>query len=152
MNVEEFRISKLREYLFDIITTLTNDSNYQINADMLSNKIDDYSLDKIPTASVVEKWIMGIEIHKDVYSFRSRKEYSQDTIINLNNIGFFEHFEEAIKSNNDKGILPEIDNIQSIECLNCGTLNHTDDNGAIFDIQIQITYRTNKHDNTIVSL
>ena len=151
MNYEQYRISKLREYLFDILTSFSNEVN-QINADMLSNKIDDYSLDKLPTASVVEKWIMGVEIHKDIYSFRSRKEYSQDAIINLNNIGFFENFEKTIKSNNDKGILPEIENIQSIECLNCGTLNHTDDNGAIFDIQIQITYRTNKHEDTTVSL
>lgn len=142
MNIKDLRISKLREYLFNIITTLTSNTNSQINADMLSNRIDDYSLDKLPTSLISEKWILGIEIRKEVYSFRTRKEYSQDTIINLNNIGFFEHFEEAIKSNNDKGILPEIDNIQSIECLNCGTLNHTDDNGAIFDIQIQVTYRT----------
>ena len=151
MNVEDFRISKLRQYLFDIINSITSNRDYQINADMLSSKIDDYSLDKIPTASVVEKWIMGIEIHKDVYSFRSRKVYSQDTINNLNNIGFFEYFEEAIKSNNDKGVLPDIENIQNIECLNCGTLNHTEDNSAVFDIQIQITYRTNK-DNKIISL
>ena len=142
MNTEDLRISKLREYLFNITTTLTSNTNSQINADMLSNRIDDYSLDKLPTSLIFEKWILGIEIRKEVYSFRTRKEYSQDTRINLYNIGFFEHFEEAIKSNNDKGILPEIENIQSIECLNCGTLNHTDDNGAIFDIQIQVTYRT----------
>ena len=141
MNVEEFRISKLREYLFNIITTLTNDSNYQINADMLSNKIDDYSLDKIPTASVVKKWICGVEIHKDVYSFRSRRFYSQDTINNLNNIGFFEDFENLISSNNKNGILPEIQGIEKIECLNCGTLNNADGQTAEFDIQIQITYR-----------
>lgn len=138
--MEDFRISKLREYLFGIINTLTTDRNYQINANMLSNIIDDYSLDKIPTSSIVEKWVMGTELHKDVYSFRSRKAYSQDTINNLKNIGFFEQFEEAIKSNNDGGNLPEIENIQSIECLNCGTLNITDGDSAIFDIQIQITY------------
>jgi len=145
----DYRISKLREYLFGIINSLTSNREYQINANMLSNKIDDYSLDKLPTASVVEKWIMGIEIHKDVYSFRSRKAYSQDTINNLNNIGFFEKFEKLIKSNNDEGILPEIENIQSIECLNCGTLNLTDGTSAVFDIQIQITYRTNKNESTI---
>lgn len=138
--MEDFRISKLRKYLFEIINTLTTDRNYQINANMLSNIIDDYSLDKIPTSSIVEKWVMGTELHKDVYSFRSRKAYSQDTINNLKNIGFFEQFEEAIKSNNDGGNLPEIENIQSIECLNCGTLNITDGDSAIFDIQIQITY------------
>lgn len=141
MEYEELRISKLREYLFGVINTLTENRNYQINADMLSNDIDNYSLDKIPTASVVERWIMGIEIHRDVYSFRSRMSYSQDTIDNLSNIGFFEQFENAIKTNNEEGILPDIDNIESIECLNCGTLNNTDGTTAEFDIQIQITYR-----------
>lgn len=142
MEYEELRISKLREYLFGVINTLTENRNYQINADMLGDKPDDnYSLDKIPTASVVEHWIMGIEVHRDVYSFRSRMAYSQDTIDNLSNIGFFEQFENAIKTNNEEGILPDIDNIESIECLNCGTLNNTDGTTAEFDIQIQITYR-----------
>ena len=103
-------------------------------------KVGDFSLDKIPTASVVERWIIGGEIHKDTYSFRSRKAYSQDTINNLKNIGFFEQFENIIKSNNDEGILPNIDGIESIECLNCGTLNSIDGTEAIFNIQIQITY------------
>lgn len=140
MNVADLRITKLREYLFEIINTLTTNSNYQINADMLG-KIGDYSLDKIPTDIEVEKWIIPMAIHKDVYSFRSRKAYSQDTMNNLKNIGFFEQFENKIKSNNEEGILPTIDNIESIECLNCGTLNSIDGTQATFDIQIQITYR-----------
>ncbi len=143
----DFRISKLRDYLFDIINTLTSkyqmNTSYQINADMLSNKKDDFSLNKIPTNTEVEKWIIGVSKRKDVFSFRSRKAYSQDTINNLENIGFFEDFENIIKTNNDEGVLPQIDNIESIECLNCGTLIGTDGTGAIFDIQIQITYTDN---------
>ena len=141
MNVNDLRISKLREYLFGIINTLQSDTNYQINANMLSNNINDYSLDKIPTESVVETWITGDEIHRDVYSFRSRKSYSQDTIVNLKNVGFFEQFENAIKTNNYEGNLPDINGIESIVCLNCATMNSTDGKQAEFDIQIQIIYR-----------
>ena len=141
MNYTDLRISKLREYLLSVIDSLTNNTNYQINANMLSNKIDDYSLDKIPTEPNVETWIIGISKKRDVYSFRSRKSYSVDTIVNLKNVGFFEDFEKAIKTNNDEGILPDIDNIESIECLNCATMNSTDGKQAEFDIQIQITYR-----------
>ena len=141
MRVEDLRISKLRQYLFGIINALTTNRNYQINANMLSNEIDDYSLDKIPTESVIENWITGTEIHRDVYSFRSRKSNSQDAIVNLKNVGFFEQFESAIKFNNKKGVLPEIDGIESIECLNCATMNSADGKQAEFDIQIQITYR-----------
>ena len=144
MEYKDTRISKLRTYLFSIIDTLTTDKSYQINANMLDNDINNYSLDKIPTASTVSKWINGVEIHRDVYSFRSRMAYSQDTINNLLNIGFFEKFESIIKSNNKKGILPEINGIQNIECLNCGTMNSADTSTAEFDIQLQITYREEK--------
>ena len=144
MEVNDYRISKLRLYLTNIINTLTTKRNYQINADMLSNKVGDYSLDKIPTDTEVESWIIGIVKRKDVYSFRSRKSYSQKAIENLKNIGFFEDFERKIKSNNDKGVLPDIENIESIECLNCGTMISNDDGKTgTFDIQIQITYREN---------
>jgi len=140
MEYQDYRISKLREYLFGIINTLTTNRNYQIGVDFLG-KIEDYSLDKIPTDMAVENWIIGVVKRRDVYSFRSRKAYGKDTLDNLKNIGFFEEFESIIKSNNDKGVLPEINNIESIECLNCGTLNYVDGTEATFDMQIQITYR-----------
>jgi len=136
------RVSKLREYLFTILNNLLDNSNYQINVDMLSNNIDDFSLDKIPTGTRVSNWIVNDGLKRDVYSFRSRKSYSQDTIDNLKNIGFFEDFEKIIENNNDRGILPDIDGIESIECLNSGTmLRNADGKSAEFSIQIQITYR-----------
>ena len=149
-NVEDYRISKLRNYLFEIINTLTVNRNYQINADFLGN-VDDFSLDKIPTNTEIEDWIIGVQNKRDVYSFRSRKDYSQDTINNLINIGFFEEFEKEIKSNNDKGILPDIKNIQSIKCLNCGTLVKANGTEATFDIQIEITY-IEDNEREVVSL
>lgn len=143
MNVEinETRISKLREYLFKIIDKFLIDKKYQINANMLSNDINNYSLDKIPNASIVERWICGVEIRKDVYLFRSRMGYSQDVITNLTNVGFFETFETIIDSNNKKGILPKIDGIESIECLNCGSMTDADTNTCEFGIQLQIKYK-----------
>ena len=141
MDYQQLRISKLREYLLSVIDTLTNDSSSQINANMLSNNINNYSLDKIPTSTDVESWVIGVATKRDVYSFRSRKAYSQDTINNLKNIGFFEKFENIIKANNNAGILPDIKGIESIECLNCGTMLNAETKTAAFDIQIQITYR-----------
>lgn len=140
----DYRISKLREYLLTIIDTLTTNRKYQINANMLSNKVDDYSIDKIPVQSTVEQWIIGPTIHRDVYSFRSRKSYGQDVLTNLKNIGFFEALEELIKEKNDERILPEIEGVESIRCLNSGTMISNDDGKtAVFDIQIEVTYREN---------
>ena len=141
VKADELRITKLRTYLFSIIDTLLTDNKYQINANMLSNEPNNYSLDKIPTSSTVEEWITGTRICRDVYSFRSRVGYSQDTIDNLINVGFFEIFEKLISSNNEEGILPEIKGIQSIQCLNCASMTNANTNTAEFDIQLQIEYK-----------
>ena len=141
VKVEDLRITKLRTYLLSIIDVLVTNKKYQINANMLSNEPNNYSLDKIPTSSTVEEWITGTKVCRDVYSFRSRVGYSQYTIENLINVGFFEIFEKLISSNNEKGILPDIEGIQSIQCLNCGSMNNANTNTAEFDIQIQITYK-----------
>lgn len=142
IDVENTRIAKLGKYLETILEEL-NSKYKKINADFLGIDVNNYSLDKIPTASTVEKWLTGTKICRDVYSFRSRNAYSSDRLSNLKNIGFFEMFQKTINSNNDNGILPEINNIESIECLNPGTFNNADASGktAEFDIQLQITYR-----------
>ena len=140
IEVSNLRVTKLRAYLMNIITELIGQYG-EMNINFLSNEPNNYSLDKIPVASEVEKWITGTEIHRDVFSFRSRNNYSQDTLINLLNVGFFEVFESIINSNNKKGILPDIQGIESIRCLNCGSMNNATTNTAEFDIQIQITYK-----------
>ena len=142
IDVNNTRIAKLGKYLETILEEL-NDKYRKINADFLGIEVNNYSLDKIPTASEVETWLTGTKICRDVYSFRSRNAYSSDRLSNLKNIGFFETFQKIINSNNDNGILPEIDNIESIECLNQGTFNSADASGktAVFDIQLQIVYR-----------
>ena len=142
IDVENTRIAKLGKYLETILEELNNKYK-KINADFLEIDVNNYSLDKIPTASEVETWLTGTKICRDVYSFRSRNPYSSDRLSNLKNIGFFETFQKIINSNNDNGILPEIDNIESIECLNQGTFNSADASGktAVFDIQLQIVYR-----------
>ena len=153
MEINNLRITKLRAYLFDIIQNL-NTQYEQINVNFLSNDVDNYSLDKIPIETEGSGWIIGNILHREVYSFRSRMNYSADVISNIKNIGFYETFEKLIKSNNEKNILPDIEGIESISCLNCGTMNNANTNTAEFDIQIQITYREDlsDYDMPIVSL
>lgn len=139
IEVDNLRITKLRTYLLNVITEIK--SNYkQFNVDFLSNEPDNYSLDKVPVNSIVEEWITGDELHRDLYNLRSRMNYSSDTISNIENIGFYEVFEQTIKEKNRKKELPNIEGIQSISCLNCGTMVTANTNTAEFDIQVQIEY------------
>ena len=141
VDTSDLRITKLRTYLLGIIDTLLTDTTYQINANMLSADPNNYSIDKIPTEPQVETWITGDVVRRDVYSFRSRNNYSQDTLNNLLNVGFFETFENKISLNNKNGILPNIAGIEEIKCLNCASMNNASTNTAEFDIQIEIDYR-----------
>ena len=140
MEIANLRVTKLRTYLMDIITELIGQYG-EMNINFLSNEPNNYSLDKIPVVTEVQKWITGDILYRDVYSFRSRMNYSADTMTNIENIGFYETFEKIIKQKNDNNLLPDIDGIQSISCLNCGTLNRANTNTAEFDIQVQIEYR-----------
>lgn len=140
IEVNNLRITKLREYLISVISEI-KETYEQINVGFLSNEINNYSLDKIPTSKVVENWIIGQTVYKEIYSFRSRRNYSADVMDNIENIGFFEIFESKIKQKNINNELPNIEGIQSIECLNCGSMNNANTNTAEFDIQIQIEYK-----------
>ena len=142
VEIADFRVTKLRAYLMDRITELIEQYG-EMNINFLSNEPNNYSLDKIPTAREVEKWITGDTLYRDVYSFKSRMNYSADVMTNIENIGFYETFEQIIEQNNNNSILPDIQGIESIKCLNCGTMNYADTNTAEFDIQIQIEYREN---------
>lgn len=136
-DIKNTRINKLRLYLWNVVNNVIN-----INVDMLAEDVNNYSLDRIPRQSQVNKWVIGTTKRVDLYSFRGRLPYSQDTQNNLSNIAFFEEFEKTIAENNEKGILPEIDGIEKIECLNTGSLNNANTRTGEFDIQIQITYRS----------
>lgn len=135
------RIEALRNYMFNVLDNLLKDKEYQINANFLDNNIDNYSLNKIPVEPIETRWITGEIIKQDTYEFTSRRPYSSDVDNNLNNIGFYEKFENVIYSNNRSKILPEIDGIQSIECLNCGALSIANTQDCVFSIQIRITYK-----------
>lgn len=142
----ENRITRLRTYLFTMLDELIDNKGYQINANFLQDT-NNYSIDRLPIDNEVENWIIPIKKYREVYELRSMKSYGADVMENLKNIGFFENLEEVIYSNNKEGKLPEIDGIESIECLNCGALSIAETKQAIFSIQIQINYIKNKKQN-----
>ena len=144
VNPNNSRIAKVRTYLFTILDTLLTDNKYQINANFLTNDVNNYSLDRLPVDDNVEQWIIPTKKYREVYELRSRNSYGQEVMENLTNIGFFEEFEEIINSNNNKGVLPDIEGIESIECLNVGALSIAETQTSIFAIQIQINYIKNK--------
>ncbi len=135
---EKNRIKALQDYLLEVIGNVTSELNINY---IDTSSVGDYSLVRLPVQPEEEKWIVPITINQEVYNLESVKIYSQDQITNLSNIGFFENLERKIKIKNSKKILPLIDGIESIGCLNCGALSMANTNTAVFSIQIKINYR-----------
>lgn len=133
------RVDNLKTYLIEVLDELNKDFKI-LNVNFLASDVDNFSLDKIPTQTVIETSIIGIVTRKDVFNFRSRNTYGSDIATNLNNMGFWEEFEEKIYSNNKQGILPNITGIKEIKCLNCGSLLRADTQTCEMSIQIEIDY------------
>lgn len=133
------RIDKIRTYLMNVLTELQREFE-TMNINFLSNEVDNYSITKMPMKSVVETSITGTRLCKDVYQFSGKFTYGSEVAENLNNIGFWEEFEEKIYSNNEKGVLPEIKDIKEIKCLNCGSLRVANTQDCEMTIQIEINY------------
>lgn len=142
------RIERIRDYLFDILDELVGNTDYQLNVNFIEK--DNFSIDRLPIDDDVENWIIPTKLYREVYELRSSKPYSADILNNLNNIGFFENFERKIYSNNRDGILPDIDGIESVKCLNVGSLAIPNTPQAIFTIQIEIQYRDDRQNLTSI--
>lgn len=133
-------ISKIRQYFFDLGII---DENSNINVDFLSNKPIEYVIEPIPMEPVIRQYADGSSLRQFVFQFGSREYFGADVIQNMKNTEFYEDFSELIEDNNRKGVLPKINGIQSIECLNNGTINEDNTDNAKYVIQMRITYYKN---------
>ena len=130
-------ISKIRQYFFDLRII---DENSNINVDFLSNEPIQYVIEPIPVEPIIKPYKDGGSLRQFVFQFGSREYYGADVIQNMKNTEFYEDFSALIEDNNRKGVLPKIDGIQSIECLNNGTINEDNTDNAKYVIQMRITY------------
>lgn len=130
-------ISKIRQYFFDLGII---DENSNINVDFLSNEPIQYVIEPIPVEPIIKPYKDGGSLRQFVFQFGSREYFGADVIQNMKNTEFYEDFSALIEDNYRKGVLPKIDGIQSIECLNNGTINEDNTNNAKYVIQMRITY------------
>ena len=130
-------ISKIRQYFFDLGII---DENSNINVDFLSNEPIEYVIEPIPVEPIIKEYKDGGSLRQFVFQFGSREYFGADVVQNMANTEFYEDFSELIEDNNKKGVLPKINGIQSIECLNNGTINEDNTDNAKYVIQMRITY------------
>ena len=130
-------VDKIRTYLFELGII---DENSNINVDYLSNEPIQYVIEPIPVEPIIKAYKDGGSLRQFVFQFGSREYFGADVIQNMKNTEFYEDFSALIEDNNKKGVLPKIKGIQSIECLNNGTINEDNTDNAKYVIQMRITY------------
>lgn len=131
-------IEKLREYFIKNVTLAEEFENILI--DFLDDEAITYSIEPIPVEQVLKSYVDGSSLRQYVFQFGSREFYDNGVAQNINNLGFYERFQEEIETNNKNGVLPDIKGIQKIECLNNGTIQDVQSGTAKYVIQMRIIY------------
>ena len=131
-------IEKIRDYFKSKVTLAEEFDN--ILVDFLGEDATSYSIEPIPVEPKLKPYTDGGSLNQYVFQFGSREFYDNSVAQNINNLGFYEKFQNEIETNNKNGVLPDIAGIQSIECLNNGTIQDVQSGTAKYVIQMRITY------------
>lgn len=111
--------------------------------DFLGDKPVEYTIETVPCEPTVKKYTDGSCMKQYEFIFASREYFSEDVIINIENLGFYQNFEEWINDRNEKGIFPELGDERepvSIEVLTQGYAFAVDSDTARYQIQLRLTY------------
>ena len=131
-------IDKIKDYFIEHVTLATEFNN--ILADFLGEDATDYVIEPVPVEPILRQYTDGSYIGQLIFNFGSREYYDDSNDQNIENLDFYERFQSEIEDNNRKNILPDIQGIQSIECLNNGTIQDIQKGTAKYVIQMRITY------------
>lgn len=131
-------VDKIRDYFLKNVSLAKEFDN--ILADFLGDEATSYTIEPIPVEPKIRPYRDGGSLNQYVFQFGSREFYDNSVAQNINNLGFYEKFQEEIETNNKNGVLPDIKGIQSIECLSNGTIQDVQSGTAKYVIQMRITY------------
>ena len=77
-----------------------------VNVDFLPDSTDTYSIEEVPTNSVIKTYLDGAQERQYVFVFASRFYYSDETKNNIENSGFYEDFSDWLDEQSQNGNLP----------------------------------------------
>ena len=117
----------------------------RVNVDFLPDSPDTYSIEEVPTNSVIKTYLDGSQERQYVFVFASRFYYSDETKNNIENSGFYEDFSDWLDEQTQKGILPIMrDGLTptKIEAISSGYLFDIsgDLSNARYQIQCRLIY------------
>ena len=136
-------ISPLIECIRNYILRFPELKDGYLLVDILGDKPIEYTIETVPCAPVVRKYTDGSCMKQFLFIFASREFFSEDVAQNIENLGFYEEFEDWIKEQSEEGIRHDLGDDRepvSIEVLTGGYAFEADTNTARYQIQLRLTY------------
>ena len=110
----------------------------KVNVDYIKDKPQSYSVDETPAETIVYKFIDGETKNQIIFDFSIQANFN--ILENIKNSKFCDDLTTWVKEQNNKGNLPEIKGIESIECIGRGTILQTTETTAIYVIPMKVIY------------
>jgi hypothetical protein len=132
-------IESIRDYISEFPEL---SENCCLLIDYLGDKAVEYTVEAVPCDPVYKTYVDGEKVKQFLFVFASREYFSADINTCIDNLHFYEKFEEWIEDNNDAGILPDLDDKipVSIEVLTRGYVLSADEETARYQIQLRLIY------------
>lgn len=114
-----------------------------IGVDYLGDSTTYYSIESVPSQTVLKRNIVGNTKRQYLFHFASRELYGEEVRQNLDNIGFYEHFSDWLEQFSEAGEFPELEKGKEaikIEAITSGYAFDTELDKAKYQIQCRFLY------------
>lgn len=133
-------IEAIREYIskLDCLQEFEN----AINVNYLDSETDSFSIEEVPSQSIIKKYVDGSSIRQFQFTFCSREPYGSEVIQNIDNSTFYEDFANEIEDKNNKGILPLLEDVEvrSLEVTSSAYAVSVTEDTAMYQINLNLKY------------
>lgn len=119
------------------------ENDKKINVDYLGIDAVEYTIDPTPAEQILKEYVDGGSIRQYVFVLASREYYGANTLLNIENSGFYEKMSEWVEEQNVANNLPELKrNRKSTELTisTPGYLFDTTEDRARYQIQMTLKY------------
>lgn len=111
--------------------------------DYLGDKPVEYTVEAVPCDPVYKEYVDGEKVKQFLFVFASREYFEADVNTCIENLHFYENFEEWIEQNNDNGVFPDLGSNRtpvSLEVLTRGYVLSANEETARYQIQLRLVY------------
>ena len=133
-------IEAIREYISKLDCMKVFDN--AINVNYLDSETDSFSIEEVPSQSIIKKYVDGSSIRQFQFTFCSREPYGSEVIQNIDNSTFYEDFANEIEDKNNKGILPLLEDVEvrSLEVTSSAYAVSVTEEKGMYQINLNLKY------------